>query len=93
VGGVGSGAGAVIVTGGASLAAEDWGASGWPLTSLLIGTVTLSLMVFGALACGAECASEAETGVCGGVGSAFEVIGGFLSVSIFDGAVMLLRRA
>jgi hypothetical protein len=83
----------VIVTGGASLAAEGWSASGWLLTSLLIGTVTLSLMVFGALACGTECASEVETGVCGGRGSAFEVVGGTLSVSILDGAVMLLRRA
>lgn len=70
--------GGVTVTGSAPPAGAGLGASGCPFTCSWLDTVTLSLIVFAPLESANKRGSRVGTGVCGGVGSAFEVVGGGL---------------
>lgn len=58
----------------------------------MLGTVTLALIVVAAVVSGPDQLSRAATGVCGVVGSAFEIVGGALCVSTFEGTAWLLHR-
>ncbi len=79
------------MAGGLPLAGTEIGTAGCPFTSLLLDTVTLSLIVFAPSDSANKRGSWEDIGVCGGVGSALDVVRGELRVCMLE-ALTLLRR-
>lgn len=83
-----SGVVAVIISEGESLAI---GVSGSPFAALPSETASCSLLILLLAAFDSECASLPAAGVCDDADSACELVGGGLSLAMFEGGVMLLR--